>query len=628
MSVLAGDPTVYAVRARQDILGRLFNAFLREGLLPPDWSVSSQASHPDGMPQTQEHPHHQHRHWILLRHEKRGFALALNVRHEGAFARRAFAHPAWIWENGRWSILERVEQWIEILRNIAGLPVSAEIEKELLNSERNLKMAYECMEWKRKWAARQGQGGLPLKSRMLETNFLEWVRHMKRTREFDELQYSESLAVSGHPLHPMTKTKLGMSPSDVRRYAPEFEQRIFLKTVLVRKRLVNATLIQPPDLESLLFPDADPFWEHRDALCRHYGVDPADYIPFLVHPWQYDHVLPKWFQEHLQNRDLIPLPCLVESRATLSFRTMTLKGAGVHVKLPVRVRATSAIRTVSPAVTVNGPLLSSVLKCLWQDEHLELVDEMGGAYFSSEDSFHGEKARNLSFVLRQNPARFLRPGEMALVAASLTAQSPFRERPVIVDLMEQFFRTSELGEKHALQFIRHYAGVLLPPLVRLLQKYGIALEAHMQNTIVCINESAVTRFLVRDLGGVRIRLPRLRRHAHDLNFVDRLAVSSVFTEDENELYHKFMHAVIQNHLGELIFHMSLCFDADEARLWREVKDVLQTSLCSSFPEYEEDYRAMFRCEVLTKALFKMRLQDVSGAYLYTRLPNPLAVEPS
>jgi Siderophore synthetase component len=100
------------------------------------------------------------------------------------------------------------------------------------------------------------------------------------------------------------------------------------------------------------------------------------------------------------------------------------------------------------------------------------------------------------------------------------------------------------------------------------------------------------------------------------------------SEDENELYHKFMHAVIQNHLGELIFHMSLCFDADEARLWREVKDVLQTSLCSSFPEYEEDYRAMFRCEVLTKALFKMRLQDVSGAYLYTRLPNPLAVEPS
>ncbi|NGQ96908.1 hypothetical protein G3578_17215 [Brevibacillus sp. SYP-B805] len=628
MPVLEGDPTVHAVRARQDILDRLFNAFLREALLPQDWSISSQAFRPEGIPHTHEDAHRKHREWILLRHDKRQFALALAVRHEGAFKRRSFAHPAWIWQNGSWTVLNKVEQCIAILREVAGVPISVEIERELLDSERNLTMAYECMEWKRRWAARQGQDGLPANKRESAANFLEWVRHMKQTGEFDELQYSESLVVSGHTLHPMTKTKLGMSPSDVRRYAPEFEQRIFLKTVLVRKERVKATLLQPTDWEKTLFADADAFLQHREALCRHYRVDPADYIPFPVHPWQYDHVLPELFQQHVQNRDLIPLPCLVDSRATLSFRTLAVTGADVHVKLPVRVRATSAIRTVSPAITVNGPLLSHVIKTLWQDERLVIVGELGGAYFSSEDSLHEEKARNLSFVVRQNPARLLRPGETALVAASLTAQSPLRERPVFVDAMEQFFGTSQLGEQHALAYIRHYAGVLLPPLVRLLQKYGIALEAHMQNTIVCLEEGAVTRFLVRDLGGARISLPRLQRHLHDQNVVDRLAGSSIFADDENELYHKFIHAVMQNHVGELIYQMSLYFDADEAGLWRAVKDVLQSSLCPSFPQYAEDCRALFQREVLTKALFTMRLQDASGSYLYTRLPNPLAVEPS
>lgn len=92
------------------------------------------------------------------------------------------------------------------------------------------------------------------------------------------------------------------------------------------------------------------------------GLKSEDYRAILVHPWQYDHTIGKYFEAWIAKKILIPTPFTILSKATLSFRTMSLIDKPYHVKLPVDAQATSAVRTVSTVTTVDGPKLSYALQ--------------------------------------------------------------------------------------------------------------------------------------------------------------------------------------------------------------------------------------------------------------------------
>ena len=47
--------------------------------------------------------------------------------------------------------------------------------------------------------------------------------------------------------------------------------------------------------------------------------------------------------------------------------------------------------------------------------------------------------------------------------------------------------------------MRNYTRQLVTPLLALIQDYGIALEAHMQNTLVHLGPKYQIQFIVRDL---------------------------------------------------------------------------------------------------------------------------------
>jgi hypothetical protein len=56
---------------------------------------------------------------------------------------------------------------------------------------------------------------------------------------------------------------------------------------------------------------------------------------------QYDHTIGKYFEAWIAKKILIPTPFTILSKATLSFRTMSLIDKPYHVKLPVDAQATS-----------------------------------------------------------------------------------------------------------------------------------------------------------------------------------------------------------------------------------------------------------------------------------------------
>ncbi|MEV6522041.1 IucA/IucC family protein [Longispora sp. NPDC051575] len=181
----------------------------------------------------------------------------------------------------------------------------------------------------------------------------------------------ESRVVDGHPLHPLCRTRTGMSAAEQVRFAPEFRPVVDLDLVRVRA----GDWVGVGD------------WPWRDG---------ADFL-LPVHPWQ---------REHVWAGDAVVAGTL-RGRPLMSLRTLVLAD-GWHVKTAVSVQMTSAVRTVSVASVRNGPALSALVASL---TGLEVLGEPAAG------SVGGDRER--AAVLRAGPV--LGAGEWVSAVSALCA---------------------------------------------------------------------------------------------------------------------------------------------------------------------------------------------------------------
>ncbi|PHA01886.1 IucA/IucC [Bacillus pseudomycoides] len=547
--------------------------------------------------------------------------LLLDVQQEGAFERYEFTFPLRFKVRGHVRWIDSLQMFFEEVAPFFQLHVSDSLQKELQNSVENLELAYEAWEQKQEWVKQQLETNVMFFAKYKPNNLCQFFEELKQYMSFDELLYIESLVIEGHPLHPSTKTKLGLSKEEVKRYAPEFEQVVPLYVLLVHK---DVTVVTGDSFEKpVLYENLPDLYETASQILVSRGEKIKDYYPFLVHPWQYEHVLTEEYGEDLEEGRIIPIPYQLSSKATLSFRTMNLLELPYHVKLPVRAQATSAVRTVSPEITVNGPILSTLFDKIYAKEKelsqsVIVVRERVGATFTKNDDYH--LGRNLAFILRESPNVYRQEGELLWVGASLTANNPLKEgEPIIVDMMRTYFETETIGKKEVFHYVAHYTEKVMIPLLQFVLQYGIALEGHMQNSIIVTKGGEVQRIFVRDLGGVRIHKKTLAKVVD----ISEIKEAVVFTDDMNEVYNKFIHSVLQNHFGDVLFTLAHSIDdVQEKELWRIVAAIVADYMVDAT---EEQKAAIFAKQIETKALFSMRIQDQAKSYLYTSFHNPLCM---
>jgi len=372
----------------------------------------------------------------------------------------------------------------------------------------------------------------------------------------------ERLAVSGHNLHPCGRTRLGWDTGDV---------------------LIH-------DLESPL--TSVGFVAIRDEL--HLGDDvwpgvtaPAGYTVQPVHPWQRDMVLPARYGDLLKDRSLIILGDELPAVPTAALRTLLLPATGEYLKVSLDIQVTSTRRSISVASTRNGPAVSQLLHRLVagdpDGERLLLMAETAGA------AVPVGSGRDLSAIRRDGLAGRLRPGERAIPGGALP------------------FLLAELVTGDPADWLREYAELLLPPLMRLTAQ-GVALEAHLQNCLPTFVDGRPHRLALRDFAGLRLHLPRLAAAGHDISLWPG---SVVGTDDVDVMRAKIGYTLFQAHLGEIVLHL----DLDEDHAWRIIREVLDTC-CTG-----DDHAAFTAPQVPHKALVRMRLAGEGDIYIPVR--NPL-----
>lgn len=574
-------------RADINIQHRVFNAMIKENIFPEGTRVNTS------------------NHYLEVQYK--GRILSVAISGEAAFKRFTMSGPLTFQIRDQKESVQTLEQLLKILEEDFDVQIPKRLEKELIHSRRGFDLTYAQMNQRRKLI----HDSMKFSRMPVSLNYFAWMQHMNTLDEMNDLLYSESLALEGHPTHPLSKTKLPLTNEEVERYAPEFEKVIPLKVMLIRKEDAVATSASlDPDfmLNEVLKDEKQRLKNFVKAL----NLKLEDYDVVIVHPWQYEHVIIDRFKDWIADRRLIPTPVVLPSKATLSFRTMALLNRPYHIKLPVEVQATSAIRTVSAVTTIDGPKLSYELQnMLHLFPQLKIAKEPYGLYANVE----ADKARQLAYIVREKP--FIDGEGVAVVTASLVNPNPIDDHTIVDSYLE--WVDNEISKNTIKQFMTVYAHTLIPPLIAYIQDYGIALEAHMQNTIVKLGKDYRMAFAVRDLGGSRIDLASLEDKIPNVVIENQ----SLIAEKIEDVIAKFQHAVIQNQMGELIYHFQQYDCIEEDELFEIIRHITLNAIDPNKPHAQVLNEVLFAPTMKVKSLMRMRMEGKVKKYVNTEVVNPL-----
>lgn len=473
---------------------------------------------------------------------------------------------------------------------------------------------------------------------------LEWARRQRRADPaWSVLAFFEQWVIDGHPRHPAAKVRLGMNPADVLTTCPEWGNTVALPVVSLRKG--QAADIGAAFTRLLLR-------EHPQL--RTAGRAELDTTPDVtllpMHPWQAEHVLPRRYQDELASGALRLLSTSIPARPLISYRSFVPLATSSaphphHLKTALSVQLTNAVRGVSPAAATNGPALSALLTQILHREgdfggRLRILPETAAAHFQPTGTETPPAALELSrssalaALARHNPETELEHDELLLPVGALWARSPISGRPILAEILDELRESTAPGTPQlsdvadaAEYFSRRYAEVFLPPLLTLLTRYGVALEAHGENTLLAVTGGLPRRCLVRDFGGVRIHLKRLARR--------RLSVSlapggNIATDDVEQLRNKLYFALFVNDLGELVGCLSRLSGRPADAFWRHFHAVARATFdaLSADPAQRQaardDATALLERPWPNKAVLSMWLGGKVTDYHYVPIDNPLS----
>ncbi|WP_137289604.1 IucA/IucC family protein [Natronorubrum halophilum] len=473
-------------------------------------------------------------------------------------------------------------------------------------------------------------------------------------RAADDAAAFERIVTDGHPFHPSAKIRRGMSPGDGLAYAPEFTDRIDLRFVAIDRGYALETQAKTMDGDQLTDRLYATFDGLEGALERAIpsGREPYEYAVIPVHPLQYHRTIPDRYADQRADGRVVPIPDYAHpATPQLNLRTVvphgterTPDGPRPHLKLAIPVQTTNVVRTLSPHAVTNGPQVTDVVNAIEKRESLEtlalLAEPTATCYYPpggphpSGEGF--DDARHLSGLLRTNP--LVHPlvsddstGVYPVVASSLVADSPATGRPLVRELIERYATATGMAslEDAALEFVDRYAAAVVPDQLRLLCKYGVALESHLQNSLLVFDADArPTATLVRDLGGIRVHGGRLEERGLSL---EPYPESDLDADGEGDLYRKLYYALFQNHLAELVATISHDPGVDERACWKRIRERCERAFEAvraegDVPEdrIRRDERALFEDPTPHKALTAMRLQGKRHEYVTSAVSNPLS----
>lgn len=463
-----------------------------------------------------------------------------------------------------------------------------------------------------------------------EAFFTQWIRANNNLRTAATF-LDQWGSLEGHPYYPTWKSRPGLSDGDIEHLSAEFGARVTLHLGALRADMAYCEKMPHIKDTHQWFADAFPdIWSVWCEWLRNQGHSPEEWLPLPLHPWHLAHWVSEHFAKEIAAGILLPDGPGIETAPSMSFRTMlpTASAKMPFIKLPVAIWMTSEMRSLQAKSIHMGPRISTVIEAILKVENgfdgtLDCFLEEAAWHFLHRERKDDSEGKYLSVVFRSTSPWQRTDNTLAITVATLFTALPHQPLPVIGELIE-------LSHQEPRDWFRSYVRVVLKPVMAMYLLYGIALEAHQQNTQILFDENGRAQaMLIRDFGDGRTWAPALRKRGYDLEPYTWPGILPTVFEDDIEPVRTFVvDACLVSHLHEVAICLTGLYGNGDCQFWKVIGEELDHIFSELRPRLEDEFwlkeREYFMNQPwFTRSLMRMHLQQYSDYRVQHGLKNPL-----
>jgi siderophore synthetase component len=435
---------------------------------------------------------------------------------------------------------------------------------------------------------------------------------------------AEQSLLFGHLLHPTPKSKQGMSEEQETLYSPELKGSFQLHFFKADRSIVDQDSAHEVTAEEIMLE----LLQKDDKFAK--AIEQDDQSVFIpVHPLQVQILLnDSHVQKNIEAGKLSYIgPYGEPFSATSSMRSVFSSDFKYMFKFSVPVKITNSLRVNLEKELHRGVEVTRLMQSQIGQELTELFPSFTIIQDPAFLNIPADKETSgFEVVIRENP--FYENDKDVSLIAGLCQDHGFggrsRIEAIIKDLAEKENRTTEEISK---DWFAEYLSIALDPMLWLYETYGVALEAHQQNSIVQLEGGYPATFYYRDNQGYyysESKADLLVKQVPDLN---RKSVTICSDEVAIE---RFRYYFFMNHLFGLINGFGSAGLIEESELMKMLRTRLlhhhnltggKSGLLKSLLDSEQlpcKANLLTRFHDMDELVGSLETQSV-----YTNIPNPL-----
>lgn len=441
---------------------------------------------------------------------------------------------------------------------------------------------------------------------------------------------AEQALVFGHLLHPTPKSRQGISEWDAQLYSPELKGQFQLHYFRVHTSIVrHGSALEDTAINLVkeqVKEDPQVTNEFKTNYCQ---ADEYALIP--IHPWQAEFLMRKPKVQTLMEQGLVE-NVGKQGRAfypTSSVRTVYHPEEKYMLKFSLNVKITNSVRANKNMELERGVEVKKLLDGKIGEDlrniHPNFQVICDPAFITV--NIEGEQESGFEVILRENPFH-LNHANNATPIAALCQDSIDGHTSRLAEIIKQLAeKEGRSTEEVSLDWFRRYLDRSLQPIFWLFLTYGIALEAHQQNSVIQLKDGYPDRFFYRDNQGYyycKSYHERLNQLLPGISEKSNTVCTDAIADERLRYYFYY------NHLLGLVNAFGIAKLIDERKLLEEMRDVLgqiETSAENKSPLIESllTYgRLPCKANLLTRFL---DMDELTGSLetqsVYVEIDNPL-----
>ncbi|MEK4706801.1 IucA/IucC family protein [Bacillus sp. FSL R10-2780] len=441
---------------------------------------------------------------------------------------------------------------------------------------------------------------------------------------------AEQSLLFGHLTHPTPKSRQGILDWKSSMYSPELKGECQLHYFRAHKSIINEkSLLQDSTtamIKKELKYDEKVNQEFIEKYCQE---DEYSLIP--IHPLQAEWLLHQSYVQNWMNQgDLEYIgPVGKCYMATSSLRTLYHPHSKYMLKFSFPVKVTNSMRINKLKELESGPEGKEMLNT----KIGEVLEKFPGFDFICDPAFitinYGMQESGFEVIIRENPFYSENENDATLIAGLVQDAIP-GERTRLANIIHRLADLEGRScEEVSLDWFRRYMNISLKPMVWMYLRYGVALEAHQQNSVVQLKDGYPVKFYFRDNQG--FYFCNSMKSVLD-NELAGIGERTGNLYDDYIVDERFRYYLIFNHMFGLINGFGTAGLIKEEILLSELRSVLESFLpynrepSTFLRELLEEDKLACKANLLTRFFDVDELTNPLEQAIYVQVDNPLVRE--